>query len=138
MDLSPEVKKAFELAKKARSHSYSPYSKFPVGAVIKLKNNDEHFLGCNVENASYGATICAERSAIVSAISKYGKGEFEYLVVTANTEEAVQPCALCLQVLAEFCPVDFPVYMANKEEIKKVVLLGELLPNPFKSIPKTK
>ena len=138
MSYSKEILDAFKIAQKAKSHTYSPYSKFPVGAALKLKSQDEVFMGCNVENASYGATICAERSAIVAAVSKYGRSEFEYLVVTANTKNEVQPCALCLQVLAEFCSEDFPIYLANKDEIKRKVELKDLLPNPFKAIPETK
>lgn len=135
MQIDPIVQKALERAFEARKNSYSPYSKFPVGAALKLKGSDEIYRGCNVENASYGATKCAEQSAFLSAISNNGKKEFDFLVVTADTDDEVQPCALCLQMIAEFCPPDFPIYLANRSEIKRVAKLKELLPSPFDKIP---
>ncbi len=120
------------LAADARNKSYSPYSGFAVGAALKLKGIDQPVLGTNVENASYGGTICAERSAIVAAIAQYGKVEFEALAVVAVCDPPVVPCAFCLGVIAEFCGSDFPIYSCSPEKVEKVYRLGDLLPNPFK------
>ena len=125
---------AYKSALKAQAASYSPYSKFPVGSAIKFKNSDELSLGCNVENISFGGTICAERSAVVSHVSKHGKSEVEYAIVVANTKEATLPCALCLQVLAEFTGEDFPIYMGNQTSLLKVMNFRELLPHNFNTL----
>ena len=135
MEVSEEVKKVYEAALKARLNAHAPYSNFLVGAALKLKNSDTIVSGCNVENASYGATVCAERTAFQAAIAQYGKQEFEFLVVVTNTDPAIGPCALCLQVMGEFCDANFPVYIANPNEIQKLVKYGELLPSPFSAIP---
>lgn len=121
----------FFIAFNARKNSYSPYSKFSVGAALKLVDKEIIVAGCNVENASYGATICAERAAILSAISQYGKVQFEYLIVVTDTHPASLPCANCLGVLTEFCKPNFPIHLANLEGIERSVTLGELLPHPF-------
>ena len=130
-----KLDKAFETAVKARENAYSPYSNFKVGAALALKNSEKIFPGCNVENASYGGTICAERTAIVSAIASGGKVDFDFCVVVTGSEPASPPCALCLQVFSEFCPPDFPIYLATPKGIEKKMLLKELLPVPFNEIP---
>ena len=81
--------------------AYVPYSKFPVGAALLTKDG-QVFSGCNIENASYSLTNCAERTAIFKAVSE-GNREFNKLVITANTEGPVSPCGACSQVIAEFC-----------------------------------
>lgn len=126
---------AFLVATNARKNSYSPYSHFAVGAALKLKDKDLLIPGCNVENASYGGTVCAERSAILSAVSQYGKVPFEYLVVVTDTRPASLPCAFCLGVLAEFCKPDFLIHLANLDGIERTVTLGDLLPHPFVLVP---
>jgi cytidine deaminase len=128
---TPEVTKAYNIAKESREKAYCPYSKFNVGAAIKFKNNDKIYSGCNVENASYGATICAERTAVVSGIADQGKQTVEFVVVVTDTSPATQPCALCLQVLAEFSEPHTPIYLANKEKIETETQFNKLLPNPF-------
>lgn len=122
---------AYKVAKKARENSYSPYSHFAVGAALKIKGSEVIIPGCNVENASFGGTICAERAAILSAISQFGRVGFEYLVVVTDTTPASLPCAFCLGVLAEFCKPDFPIHLANLDGIERTVTLGDLLPHPF-------
>lgn len=122
----------FQSALHVRNHSYSPYSGFRVGAALKIQGIDEIVTGTNVENASYGATICAERAAVLAAIARYGKIPFEAIAVVADAQPYVVPCASCLGVLAEFCPPDFPIYCCNLDGIQKVLLLRELLPNPFR------
>lgn len=122
---------AFSRARQAQSGAYAPYSGYSVGAALKISGRPEFVPGCNVENASYGAAICAERSAIVAAVSAGLPHDFEYLVVVTNDEPPAVPCALCLQVLAEFCSSDFPIHLANQTGIRRTVRLGDLLPEPF-------
>src|SRR5690606_1032354 len=130
--LSAEVKKAYECAKAVQKNAYAPYSNFLVGAAFKIKGRDEYITGCNVENASYGATVCAERGAVQTAVAKLGgKPEFDFLVVVTNTNPCIGPCALCLQVLSEFVPRDFVIYFANQNEIQTKVEFQELLGKPF-------
>lgn len=134
MTLSPAVETAYKAALKTRSHAYSPYSKFKVGAALKLKGEDLPVVtGCNVENASFGATVCAERAAIVRAISQYGVKPFECLVVVTGEDTATVPCALCLQVIAEFADDDLPIYLGNEKGIQSSFRLRDLLPKPFRN-----
>lgn len=116
----------------AASRSYSPYSKFPVGASL-LTATGQLFSGCNVENASYGLTLCAERTAIVSAVAA-GHRQFKAIAVTGGRHKAVRPCGACLQVLAEFCTPDVPVFLAplNKPDRIERTTLGDLIPQAFK------
>lgn len=137
MQVTPDVQIAFEKACDAQKNSYAPYSKFYVGAALKIKGQNKIYAGCNVENASYGATICAERVAIVSSVITEGKPEYEFLVVVTNTEPAIGPCGLCLQVIAEFCDREMPIYLANPEGIQQKVLFKDLLGSPFSKIPET-
>lgn len=137
MEVNEVVKKAYEMAKNVQDNAHAPYSNFHVGAAIKIKGQDDIVVGCNVENASYGATVCAERGAIQTSIASFGKKEFEFVVVVSNTQPAIGPCALCLQVLSEFAKQDLPIYFANKLEIQRVVTFGELLSQPFSEVPKT-
>ncbi len=127
------VEAALKAALKTRTHSYSPYSDFKVGAALKLKGVDAPITGTNIENASFGATICAERVAIFRAVAEHGKIKPEFLVVVTGEEKATVPCALCLQVLAEFCGDKLPIYLGNEEGIQREVQLRDLLPEPFRS-----
>jgi cytidine deaminase len=128
------IDNAFQVALKARDNAHAPYSKFQVGAAIKIKSDDVIYPGCNVENASYGATVCAERNAILSAVARKGKIEIEFVVVACNTKPVTVPCALCLQVLSEFTTPDTPIYLGDLESIKKTVLFKDLLPMPFNTL----
>lgn len=134
MKLPGEIEEAYKIALKAQENSHSPYSRFAVGAAIKFVGDEKVYPGCNVENISFGGTICAERSAIVSKVSQKGKGSVEYAVVVANTKTPTPPCALCLQVFSEFCDQDFPIYMGNKEKILKKMTFRELLPFSFTNL----
>ncbi|AWH88750.1 cytidine deaminase [Limnobaculum parvum] len=118
-----------EYAKKARQSSYSPYSKFAVGAALVADDN-QVFLGCNVENASYGLTNCAERTAIFKAVSE-GKRQFKKLVIIGDTEGPISPCGACRQVINEFCAPDMPVLMVNMKGEVKHTSIAELLPYSF-------
>ena len=125
------VEKAWHVALKARENAHAPYSHFKVGAALKLKGMDEIIPGCNVENASFGATVCAERTAIQCSVANHGKTDFEFIVVVTDTDPATQPCALCLQVMSEFAHPDMPVYLANLKGVQYSITFKELLPNPF-------
>lgn len=123
------IKKALE----ARENAYAPYSLFHVGAAL-LTEDGEIFLGANVENGSYGATICAERSAFCSALS-VGKRKFSAIAIVGGKRDKeisdfCPPCGICRQFMAEFCPPDFDVFLYNGKEIKKTTL-GGLLPDAF-------
>lgn len=111
--------------------AYVPYSKFPVGAALMTKEGDV-YSGCNIENASFGLTNCAERTAIFKAISE-GEKNFEYLVVTGDTDGPISPCGACRQVMAEFFSPEMKVLLTNKKGLKKETTVQELLPGAFTS-----
>lgn len=117
----------FEAACAVRKNSYSPYSHFAVGAAVRAVDG-RIFTGCNVENASYGLSLCAERCAIFAAV-KEGVREFAALCVTADTPEPVSPCGACRQVMAEF---RIPrIYMTNVKGQVKTATVADLLPYDF-------
>ena len=126
-----------ELAARAEEmlrRSYVPYSGFSVGAALLCKNG-EIFTGCNIENASYPATNCAERTAIFKAVSE-GFTEFTAIAVVGGFERRIEsfcpPCGVCRQVMAEFCdPETFQVILANAEGELRTMALKELLPMSF-------
>lgn len=109
--------------------AYVPYSKFPVGAALLTKDG-KIFSGCNIENASYSLTNCAERTAIFKAVSE-GIRDFEKLIVTANTTGPVSPCGACRQVIAEFCEPGMPVILTNITGDVFETTVDELLPGAF-------
>lgn len=121
-----------EQAKTARQNSYAPYSKFQVGAAL-LCNDQSVYLGCNVENASFGLTCCAERNAIFSAIAE-GKKKFKAIVIVVDSPKPCTPCGACRQVLREFSE-DMDIVLVNiREETKvEIMSLTELLPRSFDS-----
>ena len=116
-------------ARRAREHAYAPYSNFKVGAAV-LTATGEIFSGGNIENASLGATVCAERVAIFAAVAA-GCRDLIALAVIADTPDPVAPCGLCRQVLAEFNP-DCPVLLANTAGRWRLANLKELLPLAFR------
>lgn len=117
-----------ERAQEAAAMAYAPYSSFPVGAAI-LTDSGEIVTGCNVENASYGLSICAERVAAFKAVSA-GLGDFKAIAIYTPTPELTRPCGACRQVLAEFSP-DMVVVMSGDGGPSEVLMLSELLPMPF-------
>ena len=117
-----------EAARKALDHAHAPYSGYKVGAAL-LCADGTVFSGCNVENASYGLTNCAERTAVFSAVAA-GHTEFSALAIAASKEPAPFPCGACRQVLVEFCPPNLPVHVARSEGFETLTL-GELLPHQF-------
>ena len=125
------------LAKQARAAAYAPYSGFSVGAAL-LTAEGKVFLGCNVENASFTPTCCAERVAIFKAISE-GERSFSAIAVVGGKGEETAPmctpCGVCRQVLSEFCEKDLSVILENEERKPTVFSLGELLPLRFQLSP---
>lgn len=120
-----------ERAREIKERAYSPYSKFPVGSAILMKDG-RVFTGVNVENVSFGATNCAERTAIFTAITEgYKKGDFAEIAVNGNTEDFLPPCSVCRQVMAEFFEPDMPVHLTNDKNEIRTLALKELLPFAF-------
>ena len=128
-------KKLIEFAKEARGNAYALYSNFKVGAAI-LTREGEVYTGCNVENPSFGLTICAERVAMAKALSE-GKRDFAKIAIVSDTAEPVTPCGLCRQVLWEFSQ-DLEVICSNLEGKTKRYTIKELLPLAFKIEKKNK
>jgi cytidine deaminase len=122
-----QVARLVTLAAAARQSAYAPYSRFAVGAAV-LTSDGHEFSGANVENASYGLTVCAERVAIFSAVTTGATG---IVAVAVSAEPAVWPCGACLQVLAEFAGPDCSVAIARGDELVDTALLGDLLPRAF-------
>ncbi len=116
------------LAKKARENAYAPYSKFKVGAALLTKSG-KAFTGCNVENSSFGASMCAERVAVFKAVST-GEREFTEIAVVTDTKDPAMPCGMCRQVLSEFAP-NIKIYAANLNGKIKEITLEKLLPYAF-------
>ena len=113
----------------ALERSHAPYSGFPVGAALRA-GNGAVFQGCNVENASYGLGICAERVAVFSAIIT-GAGAFDCIAIATEAEEPAPPCGACLQVMAEFAGMDLKVHSYCRNGTEASWSLGSLLPHPF-------
>ena len=117
-----------EAAKQARENAHAPYSNFRVGAALR-STSGRIFGGCNVENATYGLTMCAERVAIFKAVSEGERG-FSAIAVFTDTEMLTPPCGACRQLIWEFCG-DIPVSLANLKGKIEVIQLKELFPRPF-------
>jgi len=113
---------------KAKEHAYAPYSKFPVGAALLTKSG-MLFTGSNVENSSYGLTICAEQSAISAAVSQ-GERDFAAIAIACNSDQYCSPCGACRQIIAEF-GLDIKVIMVNKKSDFQELTISELLPGAF-------
>lgn len=127
-----DYKRLMEKANEMRKMSYVPYSHFRVGAVLVGKDGKE-YTGCNFENASFPATICAERTAFAKAISE-GEREFQCIAIVGGREGEISPlcapCGVCRQVMSEFCGSDFEVVLGTPEKFK-VLKLDEVLPLRF-------
>jgi cytidine deaminase len=122
--MTPE--ELIDAAKKARKKAYAPYSHYKVGAAL-LGKSGKVYTGCNVENASYGHTVCAERTAVLKAVSE---GEMEFEAVAVVTKNGGSPCGACRQVLSEFAPA-LIVYIADKDGEFRTTTLKKLLPDSF-------
>ncbi|WP_433945695.1 cytidine deaminase [Paenibacillus sp. SN-8-1] len=117
-------------ATEARKTAYVPYSKFQVGAAVL--SGGQVYRGCNIENASFGLTNCAERTAIFKAVSE-GSRRIEAIAVVADTEGPVSPCGACRQVMAEFCDKDTKIYLTNLQGNTEEWTMDRLLPGAFQA-----
>ena len=127
--MSLEPKELIELAKAARDNAVAPYSHFQVGAAVECTDG-RIFTGCNVENSTYGLSICAERVAIFKAISE-GARDFSQIAVVAAAREPVRPCGACRQVISDLFGTDAEVTMADLEGHFETMKVRDLLPLPF-------
>ncbi len=127
-------KTLMQAAQRAREGSYSPYSHFRVGAAL-LSRSGKIYTGCNIENAAYSATVCAERAAFFKAVSE-GEREFTAIAIVGGKEGETSPrcapCGVCRQVMAEFCTEEFEILLGTEEQFE-VFTLGQLLPLSFTS-----
>ncbi|OGO05583.1 MAG: cytidine deaminase [Chloroflexi bacterium RBG_13_56_8] len=126
---SPEWRELIDAASKARGNAYAPYSRFPVGAAVRAASG-RIYAGCNVENASFGLTVCAERVAIWKAVSE---GERDLQALAVVTEDGSAPCGACRQVMSEFVK-DMPIAVADVTGHVRLTSLAELFPYPFSPI----
>lgn len=129
-----ETEKLIEAALAMREYAYTPYSHFRVGAAL-LTEDGEIYTGCNIENAGYTPSNCAERTAIFKAVSE-GKYHFRAIAVAGGPEGSKElpycpPCGVCRQVMREFCGDDFPIILARSPQDYRVLTLGELFPESF-------
>lgn len=130
-DVATEKRRLLQFAREAQNNAYAPYSKFRVGAAVLLENG-EVFTGCNVENASYGLTNCAERSAVFAAVSKLGGGQVKIRAVAVVNDQDLpcSPCGACRQVIAEFGP-QAVIWYQGRNGIQESTL-ALLLPDGFR------
>ena len=123
------VEKLLEAAQKVKEKAYAPYSHFHVGAAL-ITDTGKIYSGCNVENTSYGLTICAERNAVFRMISD-GESRIAEILVIGDTEEFLPPCGACRQVMTEFSTNDTIVYLCNRHGQWEKTTMGELMPYTF-------
>ncbi|MBM3756499.1 MAG: cytidine deaminase [Acidobacteria bacterium] len=124
------MESAVDAAIRARENAFAPFSKFKVGAAVLLRNGSV-VSGCNVENASYGLTICAERVAVFKAVSEGARpGDFACVVVATDAATLTPPCGACRQILWEFCG-DVPVVLVNLRGERREFVMKQLLPEAF-------
>ncbi len=124
-----EMNKMLDMAYEAMERAYVPYSKFQVGACLKASSG-RYYCGCNIENAAYTPTNCAERTAIFQAVYE-GERSFDAIVVVCSGKNPAFPCGVCRQVLNEFCKPEMPVVCANVNHEVVETTLGMLLPHSF-------
>jgi len=123
-------KELLKAALAARFRAYAPYSNFHVGAAV-LGGNGKIYSGCNVENASYGLTCCAERNAIFAMVAA-GETELREILVIGDSEEFLPPCGACRQVIAEFAKPSAVIHMCNRSGVSRNATVAELVPFIFK------
>jgi cytidine deaminase len=127
--LGPGDEQLVKVAALARQRAYAPYSGYKVGAAIRTKRNKLHS-GANVENASYGLTVCAERCAVFAAVAAGDTKDYDAVAVVIDDQNLPSPCGACRQVLYEFAP-DMRVILATTGGLRKATTLRELLPDAF-------
>jgi cytidine deaminase len=123
------VEKLLEAAQQVKKHAYAPYSHFHVGAAL-ITDTGKIYSGCNVENTSYGLTICAERNAVFNMVSN-GEHRIAEILVVGDTEEFLPPCGACRQVITEFSTTETVVYMCNRLGQWEKATMAELMPYTF-------
>jgi cytidine deaminase len=129
-----QIKLLVEKAQTIKERAYVPYSHFPVGAAVLYKD-DTIIQGVNVENVSFGATNCAERTALFTGIANgYSKEDIVAIAVSANTKDYITPCSICRQVMVELCQADTPIYLTNGNNDIKEVTVDELVPYAFSTL----
>lgn len=128
--MEKDISKLKTEAEKAQKNAYAPYSEFKVGAAL-LSGEGNIYSGCNVENGSYGLTVCAERNAIFDMV-KNGENKIKKIVIIGDTEDYLPPCGACRQVISEFSEGDAEVFMFNKSGDYKKVTVNEIIPFVFK------
>jgi cytidine deaminase len=128
-DHNLKAEELVDMALKARLNAYVPYSGFRVGAAL-LADNGKVYTGCNIENASYGAAICAERTAVVKAISD-GAKRIMAIAISGDSISSTVPCGICRQVISEFCTNDMPLYLSNQDGQFETFSFEEILPHAF-------
>lgn len=126
MDYNFLIKKALEYKERA----YVPYSHFRVGAAVLTENNNI-FGGCNIENVSFGATNCAERTAIFKAVSEEGKIALKAIAIVSDDDGYIYPCGICRQVISEFAAKDIKIVLAKSEEDYIIKEMQDIFPAPF-------
>src|SRR5699024_6886500 len=119
----------FKVANEAKENAYAPYSNFKVGAAL-LSKTGKIYSGCNIENASYSLTCCAERVAIFKSISQ-GETEFDTFIITSNTKAPIAPCGACRQVMNEFFDENVTIVLTNQTNKRKELSIKQLLPYAF-------
>ncbi len=129
-DMQNTLQQMHRQAVEAREHSHSPYSKHKVGASIRLSNG-QTYAGCNIENASYGGTVCAERVAIWKGVSEIGAAKISDIVVVTDQKEAWPPCGFCRQVIAEFATPTTQIHLGNLKSIHRSLPFSQLFPESF-------
>lgn len=127
--MDKDIKELLDAAVKAKKNAYAPYSSFHVGSALRTKKGNI-YSGCNVENSSYGVTICAERNAIFQMAGQ-GEREISDILVIGDTEKFLPPCGACRQVIAEFSEEDTRVIMCNKDGEYRETTVKEILPFGF-------
>ena len=125
-----EIEQLIKQAIDIKKNSYSPYSNFRVASVVKTRTG-KTYKGVNIENAAYGPSLCAERSALSSAITD-GEMEFEYIVINGDSHDTF-PCGVCRQFILEFADKDTKIVIANSEDDYSIYTMEELLPHSFSS-----
>jgi len=128
--LSADIQELYREALRAQKNAYAPYSKYPIGAAIRTGSGKIH-IGCNVENSSFGGTVCAERSAIFGGVSAEGKIEISTAVVVTDATPPWPPCGFCRQVFSEFTSPTATIVAANLQGDAQVFRFSDLMPMAF-------
>jgi len=127
--MEKEIRELYEAALAVKEKAYAPYSHFHVGSALR-SGSGKIYAGCNVENSSFGVTICAERNAVFQMVAA-GEQTLSSILVIGDTEKILSPCGACRQVIAEFSQKETPVIMCNKHGEYRETTLGEILPFGF-------